>query len=122
MCRFGIPRHLVSDNGTQFVSQQLGKLCSELRIKHIFASMEHPQTNGQVESVNQVLLRGLKRRLEKAKGTWSEEVPQILWKSRKTPLVFKILWWRNPTKEKKKSKPGSAKGGPRASPCQVGGP
>ena len=26
-----------------------------------------------------VLLRGLKRRLEKAKGTWSEEIPRILW-------------------------------------------
>jgi len=75
MCCFGIPRHLISDNGTQFASQQLGKLCSDLEIKKIFVSMEHPQTNGQLESANRVLLRGLKRRLEKAKGTWSEEVP-----------------------------------------------
>jgi len=69
----------VSNNGTQFASQQLGKLCSELGIKQVFASVEHPQTNGQVESANKVLLRGLKRWLEKAKGTWSEEVPRILW-------------------------------------------
>ena len=41
--------------------------------------MEHPQTNGQVESANRVLLRGLKRRLEKAKGSWAEEVPRIVW-------------------------------------------
>jgi len=33
VCHFGIPRHLVSDNGTQCASQKLGKLCSELRIK-----------------------------------------------------------------------------------------
>jgi len=33
VCHFGIPRHLVSDNGTQFASQQLGKLCMELEIK-----------------------------------------------------------------------------------------
>ena len=45
----------------------------------MFASVEHPQTNGQVESTNRVLLRGLKRRLEKAKGTWAEEVPRIVW-------------------------------------------
>jgi len=32
-----------------------------------------------VESANRVLFRGLKRRLEKAKGTWAEEVIQILW-------------------------------------------
>ena len=45
----------------------------------MFASVEHPQTNGQVESANRVLLRGLKRRLEKAKGSWVEEVPRIVW-------------------------------------------
>jgi len=31
------------------------------------------------------LLRGLKRRLEKAKGTWAEEVPRILWAYHTTP-------------------------------------
>jgi len=85
VCRFGIQRHLVSDNGTYFANQQLGKLCSELGIKYIFASVEHPQTNGQVESANRVMLRGLKRRLEKAKGTWSEKVPRILWAYHTTP-------------------------------------
>jgi len=69
VCRFGVPKHLVSNNGTQFASQQLGKLCSEDGIKQVFASVEHPQTNGQVESFNRILLRGLKRRLKKAKGT-----------------------------------------------------
>ena len=51
----------------------------------MFASVEHPQTNGQVESVNRVLLRGLKRRLEKAKGTWAENVPRIVWAYHTTP-------------------------------------
>jgi len=46
VCHFGVPRRLVSDNGTQFASQQLGKLCAEVGIKQVFASVEHPQTNG----------------------------------------------------------------------------
>ena len=79
VCRFKIPKRLVSDNGTQFASQQLGKLCTELGVKHVFASVEHPQTNRQVESANRVLLRGPKIRLDKAKGTWAEEVPRIVW-------------------------------------------
>jgi len=69
VCRFGVPKRLVSDNDTQFASQQLGKLCSEVGIKQVFALVEHPQTNGQVESANRVLLKGLKRRFEKAKRT-----------------------------------------------------
>ena len=56
----------------------MGKLCTELGIKQVFTSVEHPQTHGQVKSANRVLLRGLKRRLEKAKGTWAEEVPRIV--------------------------------------------
>jgi len=69
----------MSDNRTQIYSHQLGKLFSELGIKQIFASVEHPQTNSQIESTNRVLLRGLKRRLEKAKGTTRElsSVPKL---------------------------------------------
>jgi len=85
VCRFGVPKPLVFDNGTQFASQQLGKLCSEVGIKQVFTSVEHPQTNGQVESANRVLLRDLKRRLEKAKGTWAEEVSRIVWAYHTTP-------------------------------------
>jgi len=71
-----VPRRLILDNGTQFASQQLGKLYTEVGIKQVFAS---------VESANRVLLRGLKRRLEKAKGAWAEEVPRIVWAYHTTP-------------------------------------
>ena len=73
-----MPKRLVSDNGTQFASHLSKKLCEEVGIQQVFASVEYPQTNGQVESANRVLLRGLKRRLEKAKGSWAEEVPRIV--------------------------------------------
>ena len=43
VCRFGMLKRLVSDNGTQFASQQLGKLCTKLGIKHVFALVEHPR-------------------------------------------------------------------------------
>jgi len=54
-------------------------------MKQVFASVEHPLTNGQVESATRILLRELKRRLEKAKGTWAEEVPRIVWAYHTTP-------------------------------------
>ncbi|RDX90524.1 hypothetical protein CR513_27595, partial [Mucuna pruriens] len=51
----------------------------DLHIKQSFTSVEHPQTNGQAEAANRVILRGLRRRLEEAKGRWAEELPQVLW-------------------------------------------
>jgi len=63
----------------------LGKLCAEVGIKQVFASVEHPQTNGKVESANRVLLRGLKQRLENHKRAWPEEVPRIVWAYHTTP-------------------------------------
>ena len=39
----------------------------------------YPQSNGQVEATNKTLLSKLKKRLEKAKGKWVDELPGVLW-------------------------------------------
>ena len=59
ICRFGIPHSLVSDNGTQFDSAGLKKLCSDLGIHKHFSSVAHPQSNGQVEAVNKTIKNNL---------------------------------------------------------------
>ena len=46
ICRFGIPRTIISDNGRQFDSQVFRDLCSSLGIKNQFSSPRHPQENG----------------------------------------------------------------------------
>ncbi|XP_015950042.1 uncharacterized protein LOC107474911 [Arachis duranensis] len=56
-----------------------------MKIKHQSTSVEHPQANGQVEAANKVILAGLKKRLQDAKGAWVEELPQVLWAYRTTP-------------------------------------
>jgi len=48
-------------------------------MKHLVTSVEHPQTNGQVEAANKVILSELKKRLGQLKGLWAEEIPSILW-------------------------------------------
>ncbi|RDX88227.1 pol, partial [Mucuna pruriens] len=75
VCRFSIPAEIVSDNGTQFASKSTAEFCQELKIKQVFTSVEHPQSNGQAEAANKVILRGLRKRLEEAKGRWAEELP-----------------------------------------------
>ena len=84
VCRFGIPHVLISDNGTQFEGTIFEQFCSGLNIKHRFSSPGHPQSNGQAEVTNRTILQAMKKRLEKAKGQWLEELPGILWSYRTT--------------------------------------
>ncbi|RDX83637.1 Tf2-6, partial [Mucuna pruriens] len=74
ICRFGIPVEI----GTV-------EYCQELKITQLFTLVEHPQSNGQVEAAKKVILRGLRKRLEEAKGRWAEELPQVLWSYHTTP-------------------------------------
>ena len=79
ICKFGIPRILVSDNGKQFDNNAFRDFCSELGIKNHYSSPAHPQANGQVEVTNRSLLKIIKTRLDGAKGIWSDELPSIMW-------------------------------------------
>ena len=83
--RFGVSNSLISDNGLQFDSRDFCEFCSNLGIRNKYSSPAYPQSNGQAEAVNKVLVNGLKRRLEGAKGNWAEELPNVLWAYRTTP-------------------------------------
>uniref|UniRef100_A0A2N9GBG3 RNA-directed DNA polymerase n=1 Tax=Fagus sylvatica TaxID=28930 RepID=A0A2N9GBG3_FAGSY len=82
--RFGIPWAVISDNGTQFESKLFKGFCSDLGIRNFFSSPGYPQSNGQAEISNKVVLSGIKRKLEAAKGKWVEELPSVLWTYRTT--------------------------------------
>ena len=83
--RFGTPCTLVSDNGLQFDSKAFKQYCSDLGIKNRYSTPAYPQGNGQAEAVNKVIISGLKKRLDDAKGKWVEELPHVLWTYRTTP-------------------------------------
>src|SRR3954470_12145361 len=63
----------------------------ELGIKINYASVAHPQSNGQVEKENDLVCWGIKKRLlapiEQAAGNWVEELPTVLWSLRTTPNI-----------------------------------
>ncbi|XP_004308743.1 PREDICTED: uncharacterized protein LOC101305805 [Fragaria vesca subsp. vesca] len=47
--------------------------------KMVFASVAHPQTNGQVEVVNKIIKKLLKKKLDDTKGLWAQKLPEVLW-------------------------------------------
>jgi hypothetical protein len=86
---FGVPHSIIMDNGTNFTSKELKNYCEGMGIKLKFASVAHPNTNGQVKKANGLICNGIKKRLlaifEKAKHAWVDELPCVLWSLRTTP-------------------------------------
>jgi len=84
MCRHSVPMQIITDNGTQFESKEFVDFCNHYRIKKSFSSVVHSQTNGQVEAINKILKDIVKKRLERTKGNWAEELLTALWVYRTT--------------------------------------
>ena len=55
--RLGIPELLISDNGPQFVSQDMKEFSKAYDFTHISSSPRYPQSNGQAERVVQTVKR-----------------------------------------------------------------
>lgn len=83
--RFGNPELLVSDNATQFNSNQFNRFCAENNINRLFSPAWHPQSNGQAERFVDTLKRGLKK-LE-GQGNPQETLQMFLKGYRSTPNV-----------------------------------
>ena len=54
-------------------------------ITNRYSTPAYPQGNGQAKAVNKVIINGLKKRLDDAKGKWVKELPHVLWMYRTMP-------------------------------------
>ena len=87
--RYSVPHSIITDNGTNFAKGSLARFCATQGIRLDLASVAHPQSNGQVERANGLILSGIKPRLveplERSAGCWLDELPAVLWSLRTTP-------------------------------------
>jgi transposase InsO family protein len=87
--RYGVPHSIITDNGTNFAKGVFAEFCSQKGIRLDLALVAHPQSNGQLEKANGLILAGIKPRpvepLERSDGCWVEELPSVLWSLRTTP-------------------------------------
>jgi transposase InsO family protein len=86
--RFGVPNSIITDNGSQFTGRKFLEFCDKHHIRVDWAAVAHPQTNGQVEQTNGMILQGLKPRifdrLNKSGRKWLQELPAVVWSLRTT--------------------------------------
>ena len=75
---FGTPAYLVSDQGKAFTGHVITHLCELYGVQKLRTSPYHAQTNGQVERMNQMIIRMIGKLEEDRKACWSEHLPELL--------------------------------------------
>jgi IS30 family transposase len=99
VCRFGVPKAITVDNGTQFDAEIFKKICSQIGTKIHFASVRHPESNGLVERANGIIItRIMKSIFNQLKGKCPNELTKVVWShnttaSRSTGFTpFKLMF------------------------------
>ncbi|KAA0050120.1 uncharacterized protein E6C27_scaffold675G001370 [Cucumis melo var. makuwa] len=82
--KYGIPHHIVTDNGRQFANTLMDKLCEKFNFKQYKSSMYNAATNGLAEAFNKTLCSLLKKMVSKTKRDWQEKIGEALWVYRTT--------------------------------------
>ena len=79
--RYGIPNHIITDQGTHFEGSLFQSLSETFGFKHIHTASYHPQTNGMIERFHRSLKTSL--RCLSITADWVSSLPLVL------------LGWRN---------------------------
>ena len=100
MSRVGIPEEILTDQGSNFMSQLLAETYRMLGVHPIRTSPYHPQTDGLVERFNATLKKMLKRCAGEDPRDWDTLLPYLLFAYREVPQEstgfspFELLYGR----------------------------
>ena len=75
---YGSPKQIISDQGATFTSHRWRTMMEKWKINHITTSPANPQANGQVERMNQTILKSLRRTLGSKKELWPDLLQLVL--------------------------------------------
>ncbi|KAL6319887.1 hypothetical protein AAG906_036959 [Vitis piasezkii] len=82
--RFGVPKAIISDEGTHFCNKPFETLLAKYGAKHKVATPYHPQTSGQVELANREIKNILMKVVNTNRKDWSVKLLDSLWAYRTT--------------------------------------
>ena len=84
-CRVGVPREMLSDMGTQFVSGLMSEVSRLVSLKQLTTTPYHPMCNGLVEKFNGTLKQMLKRLCFQKPKDWDKYINAALFAYREVP-------------------------------------
>ena len=76
--RFGVPRQILSDRGSEFESQLFKELCRVLGIDKIRTTAYKPSTNGMIERLHRSMNSMIGKVVDFQQRYWDEQVPVIM--------------------------------------------
>ncbi|XP_058192106.1 uncharacterized protein LOC131309500 [Rhododendron vialii] len=79
LARFGMPRAIISDQGTHFCNRSFTALMRKYAIVHKVSTAYHPQTNGQAELANREIKGILEKTVNPNRKDWSLRLIDALW-------------------------------------------
>ena len=83
--RVGVPKEILTDQGTNFTSHLLAELYNMLHVRPIRTTPYHPQTDGLVERFNRTLKMMLRKTAVKEGVDWDVMLPYLLFAYREVP-------------------------------------
>ena len=87
--RFGVPKAIISDQGTHFCNRLMEKVLRKYGVFHRVTTPYHPQSNGQAEGSNREIKSILEKMVNPSQKNWSAHLEDALWAYRtayKTPI------------------------------------
>jgi hypothetical protein len=79
VCRFGVPKAITVDNGTQFDAETFKVICGRIGTRIHFASVRHLESNGLVERANRIIMTGIiKLIFNQPRGKWPDELINVV--------------------------------------------
>jgi len=75
--KFGVPKSIVTDQGTNFTSGLITQMCKLLHVRKVRTTGFHPQSNGRVERVHATIMRMLSHFVNKYQTNWDEYLPYV---------------------------------------------
>ncbi|PNF18074.1 hypothetical protein B7P43_G03322 [Cryptotermes secundus] len=83
--KFGIPQVLLTDQGSNFLSELFANMCKLLKIKRIKTTAYHPQSNGALERTHRVLVEYLRCYILEDQTNWDKWIPYATFVFNTTP-------------------------------------
>ncbi|GKC72560.1 reverse transcriptase domain-containing protein, partial [Tanacetum coccineum] len=98
---FGMPKALISDQGTHFCNKIMEKTMKRYGVNHRFSTSYHLQTSGQVENTNRAHKRILEKTVKDNPAIWSRKLNDALWafctayKTLTGTTPYKLIYGKN---------------------------